>query len=440
MIQSFNQWGRLWVDFFGIAIIQNTVFLLIVIFALHLFRKAPARIQYGISLIGLIKLLFPPFLEAPFSISRSALIGDIGLSYAPEGAVSPAANQSFRLDGFGLLFISWIVVSASFMLFRIVSTILLKYRCKNGEILCDGINERASGRSAITIQKSDRIDVPVTIGVNPKTIFVPSHWDQWSADCRKAAVSHELAHIQRKDGMVRAFQMLAQALYFFHPLVWFLSKRMDEYREMSCDDNAVSFGKCTSVEYSRCLVEIAENMVHNRLGSSSASALIRRKHELLNRVKYQIMEGTMKQSLKLKRVIVLSGLFILFIPLSWYCGRKEMVKQVEQPASLPDSKTWEKLDQEIMTYPVDAGPQIVRRTDIAYPESAQKAKLAGAFFCYLRVNESGDVADVKIKDSLSPDCDQAAIEAMKEWKFTPAQKNGKPVAAWVVVPINFQLE
>jgi protein TonB len=85
-------------------------------------------------------------------------------------------------------------------------------------------------------------------------------------------------------------------------------------------------------------------------------------------------------------------------------------------------------------------PKAIRRTPIPYPESAQKAGLEGALICFLRINENGDVVDVILKGSVSPDCDKAAIDALKTWKFTPAQNKGKPVAIWLAIPFNFKMK
>ena len=74
---------------------------------------------------------------------------------------------------------------------------------------------------------------------------------------------------------------MVQAIYFFHPLVWLLSKKMNEYREMACDDSTVGQDKHTSVEYSRYLVEIAAKMTQVQLSTLSVSALIKQKNKLL---------------------------------------------------------------------------------------------------------------------------------------------------------------
>ena len=71
----------------------------------------------------------------------------------------------------------------------------------------------------IQVYKNDFIGMPLTMGLFSKKIFVPVHWDHWSPEWQKMVLNHELAHIQRRDSLMKLFQIIAQALYFFHPLI-----------------------------------------------------------------------------------------------------------------------------------------------------------------------------------------------------------------------------
>jgi biopolymer transport protein ExbD len=125
-----------------------------------------------------------------------------------------------------------------------------------------------------------------------------------------------MAHISRHDGVFLMFQILTQAIYFFHPLVWLLNRRLKEYREMACDDASAGFRPASRIEYSRCLVEIAESVMQNPVGCESASTLLDHKHELLNRVTYQI-KGAIMMS-KRKTGLVVAALALIALPLTWY--------------------------------------------------------------------------------------------------------------------------
>jgi len=68
----------------------------------------------------------------------------------------------------------------------------------------------------------------------------------------EAVIAHELAHIKRFDVAVNFFQVIAETLFFFHPAVWWLNKRIRADREDCCDDVAIA--ECGgTVGYARAL-------------------------------------------------------------------------------------------------------------------------------------------------------------------------------------------
>lgn len=75
-----------------------------------------------------------------------------------------------------------------------------------------------------------------------------------------------------------------------------------------------------------------------------------------------------------------------------------------------------------------------------YPESARREGKEGRVLLRVLVDEEGRTKAVEINSSSGhAHLDQAATEALKKWRFVPAQSGGKPVETWVKVPIDFQL-
>ena len=73
-----------------------------------------------------------------------------------------------------------------------------------------------------------------------------------SAEQLEAVIAHELGHIKRFDVAVNLFQVVVETLFFFHPAVWWLNKRIRADREECCDDIAIAVcGR--SVTYARAL-------------------------------------------------------------------------------------------------------------------------------------------------------------------------------------------
>jgi protein TonB len=86
-----------------------------------------------------------------------------------------------------------------------------------------------------------------------------------------------------------------------------------------------------------------------------------------------------------------------------------------------------------------SAPRALYTPDPEYSEEARKAKYQGTVVLWLIVDPNGRPRDVKVARSLGMGLDQKAIEAVRNWKFEPAEKDGKPVAVQINVEVNFRL-
>ncbi|MBI2364220.1 MAG: energy transducer TonB [Deltaproteobacteria bacterium] len=75
-----------------------------------------------------------------------------------------------------------------------------------------------------------------------------------------------------------------------------------------------------------------------------------------------------------------------------------------------------------------------------YPESARRDGKEGRVLLRVLVNEEGRSASVEVNRSSGIEAlDQAAVEAIKRWRFSPARLGDRPVESWVRIPIDFRL-
>jgi beta-lactamase regulating signal transducer with metallopeptidase domain len=330
MIELLNDTGRLWAGYFVPALVQNTVFLALVFLALHWFRNASASTKYAIAAVGLVKLLLPPFVPTTLLVpaageqvafpASTLLFSFTNLS---AGAETVPPDTPAGLNLFGALFVVWTII-ALFVLVRAVrATIHLAQRVKDAKpVVGEPAIEAASPHDSrrIGVYKSPRIGMPLTIGVLPHRIYVPDAWERWTQECRTAVLRHEIAHIHRRDGLFQSLEIVVQALYFFHPMVWMLNRRLRAYREMACDDASVGRDHKSRLHYSKFLVELAETALRPPVACESASALLRRKHELLARVAYQVKEGDMLSMSKKRLAVIMAALILAMLPFSMYLG------------------------------------------------------------------------------------------------------------------------
>jgi protein TonB len=86
-----------------------------------------------------------------------------------------------------------------------------------------------------------------------------------------------------------------------------------------------------------------------------------------------------------------------------------------------------------------SAPKGLVTPDPEYSEEARKAKYQGVVVLWLIVDPNGHPRDIKVARSLGMGLDQKAIEAVRNWKFEPAKKDGQPVAVQINVEVNFRL-
>ena len=106
--------------------------------------------------------------------------------------------------------------------------------------------------------ESVQLQAPAVVGWFRPVVLLPvSALTGLSAQQLELVIAHELAHVKRLDSFVNLFQIAAETLLFYHPAVWWLSKRIRAERENCCDDVAIAV--CgNAVEYARALAAMAE--------------------------------------------------------------------------------------------------------------------------------------------------------------------------------------
>ncbi len=89
---------------------------------------------------------------------------------------------------------------------------------------------------------------------------------------------------------------------------------------------------------------------------------------------------------------------------------------------------------------VDQAPEPVHRAKPGYSPAMRKARVEGQVTAYLLVAVDGSVKDVKITADIGWDSREVATAALRRFRFRPAQKNGQPVAVWILHHIRFEFQ
>lgn len=97
-----------------------------------------------------------------------------------------------------------------------------------------------------------------TSGVVRPAILVPASFEDMEHAQQAMVLRHELAHIQRRDVLIRILMEIVAVVFWFHPLIWFILKRYDFETEKACDD-AVLHGGYSASAYSETLLSSARS-------------------------------------------------------------------------------------------------------------------------------------------------------------------------------------
>ena len=84
-------------------------------------------------------------------------------------------------------------------------------------------------------------------------------------------------------------------------------------------------------------------------------------------------------------------------------------------------------------------PRAIYSPDPEYSEEARKAKYQGTDVLNLTAGADGLAYDICVENALGHGLDEKAIEAVKQWKFEPGVKDGRPVPVRLSVEVDFQL-
>jgi protein TonB len=90
----------------------------------------------------------------------------------------------------------------------------------------------------------------------------------------------------------------------------------------------------------------------------------------------------------------------------------------------------------VMDY--DRPPRLIRKTKPEYPREAFAKKVEGVVVVEILIDASGRVARVHVTQSV-PLLDAAALDAVRQWVFEPAIRQGRPVATLAVAPVSFRI-
>ncbi len=108
-----------------------------------------------------------------------------------------------------------------------------------------------------TFYQSQRTVTPVTAGIFFARVILPADWCEWPALKLRAVLAHEASHVQRRDNLTNAIALFNRAIFWFHPLAWWLQRQLASLAEEACDQEAIT-ATGSNRNYAAVLLELAD--------------------------------------------------------------------------------------------------------------------------------------------------------------------------------------
>jgi bla regulator protein BlaR1 len=108
---------------------------------------------------------------------------------------------------------------------------------------------------------SARCATPITIGWLAPTLILPEGWQHWPSAKLDAVLTHEGEHARRRDPLVQMAALVNRAVFWFHPLAWWLERRLSTLAEEACDAVVLAAGHSPQ-DYSSYLLDLARSVAH----------------------------------------------------------------------------------------------------------------------------------------------------------------------------------
>lgn len=304
--------------------------------------------------------------------------------------------------------------------------------------------------------ESPLASIPLTWGVGRCRVLLPAGACQWHEERLRAVIAHELAHIRRGDWLVHILAQIACVAYWFHPLFWTAQRALCRESEHAADDEVLG----TGLEASAYATHLLDVVRAARTALPSRRAVVAMAHtcHLERRITALLNVSANRRSRSARTLAVAATAAILVTP--------PLAAMTIQPAGHYVDVAVQMLNLPPVTPTMEVqGPDPMRpavryvangdhtpaaealvapaiaeyTTPALYSDQARRRRTEGVVTIALRVDEQGDVSNVRVVRSLGDGLDQNALVAVRQWRFRAGTRNGRRVAMDAEVDIEFTL-
>ena len=282
---------------------QGTLIAVLTALVLALLRNSAADVRYVVATVAMSLMLTVPAVTA-MQLWRAAEPADpwttsAVVSIAAQAGTGPLVGMTsalglrvLRLEPWlPVLVLAW-VCGVLVLSLRLMSGWVWVQRLKSHGAVSAGdewqhlaaqLCKRLHMTRSVRLLQSALVDVPTVIGWMKPVVLLPvSALAGLTPQQLEGILAHELAHVRRHDYLVNLLQTVVETLLFYHPAVWWVSRRIRVERENCCDDLAVSLcgDRCS---YAQALADLEElrGSGHHLVVAASGGSLVHRVRRLL---------------------------------------------------------------------------------------------------------------------------------------------------------------
>ncbi len=199
---------------------------------------------------------------------------------------------------------------------------------------------------------SDRTTIPFAFGMLRPVIVFPAEAANWPKEKVEAVLLHEKAHITRRDLLWQNIVHFVRCVYWFHPFVWFLARRVRIEQELACDDMVLQSGRRSS-DYADVLLELSKTLTAQPKIPEGGLAMVRQK-TVVKRIDSILDEKTSRNPIGRKGTLgILLGVGLLTLVVSLFAPKipfpvfaQENKTPSETPVVVETSKTETKTSEQ----------------------------------------------------------------------------------------------
>ncbi|WUR12663.1 M56 family metallopeptidase [[Empedobacter] haloabium] len=385
---------------------------------LALLRDAAPQQRYLVACVGLLLCIAWPTSQLTLRLQGDLMVHDAYAALAPTGVAAGALALKPYMTW---IVAAWSAGSLALALRTVLGLAWIGRSARHGgrdpawQARLAELAQAMGMRRPVRLRVVERLASPVTaLWWRPVVLVPASLLSGLPPELLQALLAHELAHVRRHDYLVNLLQNAIETVLFYHPAVWWLSRRIRHERELIADAIAADHAGGPR----RLAIALSE--LEKRQFTHPEPALAANGGDMMDRITRLLRPAPSRKGPATLAAVLPA------LALATVCVASLAQAGVDVPVEKPEKQAY-------IDFATCAKP--------AWPAEALAAKQTGTVTLRFLIDRDGSVADSQVrKSSGHPSLDEAARAGIAKCRFKPASNGGKPVKAWNMMQYVWVLE